>query len=73
MFTSCLITCVLFHQSPARIIVHHACSLLYITYYLFACSCVPMLTTGFSMHAYDSDYQYTCSDSSSNTADRVRE
>ena len=55
MFTSCHTTCVLFHQSPALIIVHHACSLLDITYYLFTCSCISVLMTRFSMHIYKSD------------------
>jgi len=55
MFTSCFTTCVLFHQSPALIIVHHACSLLDITYYFFACSSMPVLMTQFSMHVYKSN------------------
>ena len=61
MFISCLITCVLFHQSPILIMLYHICSLLDIAYYLSACSCMPMLTTRFSIHALLIwIYRYTC-------------
>ena len=42
---------VLFHHSPALIILYHACSLLDITYYLSACSYMCVLMTRFLMHA----------------------
>ena len=45
LFTSCLITCVLFYQFSALIILYHAYYLFDITYYLSACSCMPVFTT----------------------------
>ena len=59
-FTSCLTTCVLFHQSPTLILSYHEYSLLDITYYISTYFCMPVLTTRFSMHVYNSDYRYTC-------------
>jgi len=47
MFTSCLTSCDLFHQSPALNILYYACTLLDITYYLFAWSCMLVLMTQF--------------------------
>ena len=52
MLTSCLITCILFHQSPALVILYHTCSLLDITCYLSACSCIHVLKTWFLVHAF---------------------
>ena len=51
VYSSWLTTCVLFHQSHVLIISYHACFLLDITYYLFACSYMYMLMTRFLMHA----------------------
>jgi len=49
------------HWSPILIILCYACSLLDITYYLSACSCMPMLTTRFSIHTLlIRIYRYTC-------------
>ena len=50
LFISYLITCVLFYQSPALIILYHACSLLDVIYYLSTYSCMPVFTTWFSIH-----------------------
>jgi len=38
------------HWSPVLIILYHTCSLLDITYYLYAYSCMPVLMTRFSIH-----------------------
>ena len=35
------------------------CCLVYFTFSLLICSCMPMLTIQFSIHTYDSDYRYT--------------
>jgi len=49
------------HWFLALIILYHTCSLLDITYYLSACSCMPVLTIRFSIHALLIQiYRYTC-------------
>ena len=49
------------HWSPVLIILYHACSLLDITYYLSACSYMPVLTIWFSiMLFFIQIYRYTC-------------
>jgi len=55
IFISCHTTCVLFHWSPALIILYHAYARLDVAYYLSACSCMPVLMTRFSMHDFDSN------------------
>jgi len=54
LLTSCFTTCILFHQSPALILLYHEYSLLDITCYISTCFCMLVLTTRFSMHNYDS-------------------
>ena len=51
MYSSCLTSSILFHWSPVLIILYHVYSLLDITYYLSVCSCLPVLTIWFSIHA----------------------
>ena len=53
LLTSCFTTRVLFHQSPAVIILYYTCSRLDIDYCLFTCSCIPVLTTRFLTHVND--------------------
>ena len=52
---SCFITCVLFHQSLALILLYHEYFLFDITCYLSICFCVLVFTTWFSIHVYDSN------------------
>ena len=60
IFTSCLTTCVLFHQYPALIIVHDACSLLYNTYIsLLAPACL-CSRHDFQFMFINQIYWYTC-------------
>jgi len=59
MFTSCLTTCVLFHQSPALIIVRYACSLLDITILLPALICM-CSRHNFQCMFINRIYRYTC-------------
>jgi len=49
------------HWSPTLILLYHVCSLLDITYYLSAYSCMLVLTTQFSVYALLIQiYRYTC-------------
>ena len=50
----CFTTCILFHQSPILIFSYHEYFLFDTTCLISTCSCMPMLTTRFSMHDYDS-------------------
>ena len=52
---SCFTTCILFHQFSTLILSYHEQFLLDITCYISTCSCMPVLTTQFLMHVYDSD------------------
>ena len=54
LLTSCFPTCVLFHQSPALILLYHEYSLHDFTCYISTCFCMLLSTTRFSRHAYDS-------------------
>ena len=61
MFTFWLTTCVLPYYYLVLIILYYACFLFDITYYLFACSCMPVLMTRLSIHALlIRIYRYTC-------------
>ena len=47
--------CIRDSSLPVLIILYHACSLLDINYCLFACSCISVITTRFSIYAYNLD------------------